>query len=151
MSIKFYKTNAPYGFLNNFYHARFFIYGNWWNFVESAYQSKKTVNPAEKEQIWAAKTPREARDLGQKVAMYDLWEDDKIEVMYQCCLAKFTQNMNLMIRLLETGDEELIEDSPVDYFWGCGANGTGRNELGKVLMRIRKELRDGQETFNNLF
>lgn len=34
-----------------------------------------------------------------------------------------------------------IKDSPRDWFWGIGADGTGNNELGKALMRLRDELR----------
>jgi ribA/ribD-fused uncharacterized protein len=43
--------------------------------------------------------------------------------------------------LLLTGDHILIEDSPIDYFWGCGADGTGENYLGKILMSVRGEIR----------
>jgi len=63
--------------------------------------------------------------------------------------------------LLDTGNAELLEvrschdplhlyrpsqgkiskDSPRDWFWGVGADGTGNNELGKALMRLRDELR----------
>lgn len=32
------------------------------------------------------------------------------------------------------------QDSPRDYFWGIGADNSGRNELGKALMRLREEL-----------
>jgi hypothetical protein len=67
----------------------------------------------------------------------------KVQVMYDCCLAKFTQNQDLMDKFMGTGEEELIEDSPVDSFWGCGADGKGLNHLGKVLMRVRKDLRNG--------
>jgi predicted NAD-dependent protein-ADP-ribosyltransferase YbiA (DUF1768 family) len=35
----------------------------------------------------------------------------------------------------------LIENSPTDYFWGCGANHTGENHLGKILMGVRTEIR----------
>lgn len=143
MAIKFYKTNEPHGFLNNFYRSRMFIYGRWWNWVEAPYQAMKTIVPEERDQIWAATTPRESRNLGQKVTMHDSWNDIKVEVMYQCCLAKFTQNEDLLDRLMDTGEEELIEDSPIDSFWGCGADGKGQNNLGKVLMRVRKDLRHG--------
>jgi ribA/ribD-fused uncharacterized protein len=143
MAIKFYKTKEPYGFLNNFYRSRFFIYNRWWNWVEAPYQAMKTIIPEERDRIWAATTPRESRDLGQKVTMHDSWDKIKVEVMYQCCLAKFTQNQDLMDKLMATGDEELIEDSPIDSFWGCGADGQGQNNLGKVLMRVRKDLRNG--------
>jgi len=44
--------------------------------------------------------------------------------------------------LLSTGDEQIIENSPIDYYWGCGADGSGKNMLGQVLMEIREILRD---------
>ncbi len=72
--------------------------------------------------------------------------------------AKFTQHDDLRKKLLETGNRELIEDSPVsvnwfldgdlawlnagqeDVFWGIGRSSEGRNELGKALMRLRGRL-----------
>lgn len=143
MTIKFYKTNGPHGYMNNFKRARMFLYGRWWNNVESAYQSRKTVVQAEQDGIWSAKTPRIARDLGQKVTMIPDWDQKKADVMYECCLAKFLQHHDLRKQLMETGPENLVEDSPVDYYWGCGADGTGQNMLGKTLMKIRMEL-DGE-------
>lgn len=140
MTIKFYKTNAPYGFLNNFKKARMFVYDRWWNNVEAAYQAQKTNIPDEQDMIWRAKTPREARDLGQKVTMRANWDQVKVIVMYECCLAKFLQHADLRKQLMATNQEELIEDSPIDYFWGCGEDGTGQNQLGKVLMRVRATL-----------
>ena len=43
--------------------------------------------------------------------------------------------------LLATGEEELIENAPGDYYWGCGRTGTGLNMLGKILMEVRNALR----------
>ena len=43
--------------------------------------------------------------------------------------------------LLATGDKELVENAPGDYYWGCGADGSGRNMLGRILMELRAELR----------
>jgi predicted NAD-dependent protein-ADP-ribosyltransferase YbiA (DUF1768 family) len=39
------------------------------------------------------------------------------------------------------GDEDLVEASPVDAYWGTGAGGTGRNVLGRILMETRATLR----------
>ncbi len=37
----------------------------------------------------------------------------------------------------------MIEDSPKDKFWGdAGGKGIGKNMLGKILMRVRNELRE---------
>lgn len=68
------------------------------------------------------------------------WDQVKRQVMYECCLAKFLQHADLRKKLLDTGDEVLIEDSPIDWYWGCGADGTGKSVLGQVLMQIRTEL-----------
>lgn len=44
--------------------------------------------------------------------------------------------------LINTGDAELIEgNSWGDTFWG-ECNGIGENNLGKILMKIRKEIVD---------
>lgn len=142
MAIKFYKTHESHGFLNNFKKAPFSLYGHTWNNVETPYQFKKTFDPEEKKAFFEAKTPREARDLGQKVTIRPDWDQARLFIMYECVRAKFEQNLDLKEQLLATGDEELIEDSPIDYYWGCGADGSGKNMLGKVLMFVRTELRD---------
>lgn len=45
--------------------------------------------------------------------------------------------------LLGTGDKEIVENAPFDYYWGCGKSGTGQNQLGKTLMQVRDQLRNG--------
>lgn len=141
MAIKFYKTKDPYGCFSNYYPSRFFVFGHWWNWSEAPYQAMKTVIPTEIHEIHKATKANDTRLLGQKVTLRPDWDQVKYAVMKDVCMAKFLQNRDLLKQLLETGDEELIEDSPVDYYWGCGADGTGKNMLGKVLMEIREELR----------
>ncbi len=63
--------------------------------------------------------------------------------MREALTAKFRQNPELLEQLLATGDAELVENSPVDYFWGIGADGSGKNTLGKLLMEVRAALRAG--------
>ena len=60
--------------------------------------------------------------------------------MYEICKIKFITNPNFTKRLLETGNQELIEGNDWnDTFWGV-CNGEGENNLGRTLMRIRREL-----------
>ncbi|KAL1729111.1 hypothetical protein EV714DRAFT_285242 [Schizophyllum commune] len=68
------------------------------------------------------------------------WEEKKVEKMEKALWYKFTQHLDLWQELVNTGDAELVENSPYDWFWGIGQDGKGRNELGKALMRLRKEL-----------
>lgn len=127
--------------MSNFYRSTFKLYGRTWPTVEHAYQAQKCIDNKEYNQIHEAKTPRIARNLGQEVKMRKDWDSVKRAVMKECCRAKFTQDEILKQELLNTGDQELIEDSPVDWYWGCGADGKGQNVLGQVLMEIRKELK----------
>jgi ribA/ribD-fused uncharacterized protein len=139
--IKFYKLADPYGLFSNFKKSRMFVYNHWWNNVEAAYQAMKCVKPEDFTAIWKASSPREARELGQKVQLVPHWEDIKVDIMTECVMAKFLQNHEFLEQLLATGTAELIEDSPVDSFWGCGKDGKGKNHLGKILMQVREKLK----------
>jgi ribA/ribD-fused uncharacterized protein len=145
MTIKFYKSVPPYGYLNNFDTHSIYVFDREWDTVEHAYQAQKTQSAEEYDSIWKAKTPREARNLGQAVTLRKDWDLIKDSVMKECVLAKFTQHLDLQNQLLATGDEELVEDSNIDWYWGCGSNGKGQNKLGKILMEVRKELRNGNK------
>ena len=79
--------------------------------------------------------------MGRKVNLRKDWEDVKIQVMENGLRLKF-QDPTLRKKLLATEDEELVEGNPWgDRYWGV-CNGSGKNKLGKLLMKIRKELQD---------
>jgi N-glycosidase YbiA len=143
MAIKFYKIKDPHGYMSNFYRARIFIEGKWWDTTEHYYQALKTCDLDEQDRVRKAKTPKEARELGQKVQLRSDFDILKDSIMKKCVLAKFVQHHDIREQLLATNDEELIEDSKVDAYWGIGADGNGKNNLGKILMEVRHELRTG--------
>lgn len=61
--------------------------------------------------------------------------------------AKFTQNKELRELLLSTGGAYLAEHSR-DKYWGDGLNDSGKNVLGKILMKVRESLgkeKEGKE------
>jgi ribA/ribD-fused uncharacterized protein len=69
------------------------------------------------------------------------WNKVKDNVMMTLLLAKFTQNTEIRDKLLETYPRELIYYSP-DEYWGDGRDEIGENKLGRILMEIRKKLKD---------
>lgn len=69
------------------------------------------------------------------------WDDVKVGVMEEILRAKLAQHEYVRRKLLQTGDREIVENSWRDSFWGWGPNKDGRNELGKLWMRLREELR----------
>jgi ribA/ribD-fused uncharacterized protein len=69
------------------------------------------------------------------------WDDVKVDIMRDILRAKAEQHEYVRRKLLATGDRELVENSWRDAFWGWGPNRDGRNQLGKLWMEIRGELR----------
>ena len=65
--------------------------------------------------------------------------------MYKALVAKFTQHEDLKEQLIATGNSFLVEHTKRDKYWGDGGDGgnetKGRNMLGKLLVRVRNELR----------
>jgi hypothetical protein len=51
-----------------------------------------------------------------------------------------SHSYDIQVILLDTGEELIVEDSPTDYYWGCGQEKTGQNQLGQILMNVRQEI-----------
>lgn len=131
---------GEYFFLSNFFDATVTYNGLSYLSSEAAFQAQKTINEDERKKFTTL-NPSQSKRLGRTVVLRDDWEDIKIKVMYEVCRAKFTQNEHLAKRLLATGAKTLIEGNTWnDRFWGV-CNGDGENHLGKILMKLRDELR----------
>ncbi len=146
MTIYFYKVENPYGYLSNFSPHSIYLDGADWSTVEHYYQAQKFVgSPSEFviPLIAAAPTPEAAAALGRDrtLILRSDWEQVKRTIMRAAVLQKFMSHSDIQQQLLATGDETLVEDSPRDYYWGCGADRTGHNYLGKILMNVRQEIR----------
>lgn len=127
-------------FLSNFYVAPVIYDGIRFENSEAAFQAAKCP---ERMREFCGLSPQAAKRLGRRVEMRPDWDAVKYDVMYQVCKAKFTQNQDLLDKLLATGDAELVEGNTWgDQVWGV-CDGVGENNLGKTLMRIRSELRHG--------
>lgn len=132
---------GKYFFLSNFFEAPVIYDGITYLNNEAAFQAQKTLNK-EQRLDFAMLNPSQAKKKGRSISLRPDWEEIKINVMYEICKAKFTQNENLKRSLLNTGNTELIEGNNWgDKIWGQ-VNGIGENNLGKILMKIREELKD---------
>ena len=145
MASEFVKPIDTFGgdnsYLSNFYYAPIVYNGVKYNSTEVAYQAAKAVKELDKKKF-ICMTSSEAKALGRKIELRPDWDSVKDVVMYDVCKLKFTTHADLKEKLLSTGDAELIEGNYWgDVYWGV-CNGIGQNKLGKILMRIRSELRE---------
>lgn len=140
------------------YEREFFVFSNFssfqvrwsgrlWPTSEHAYQAAHFFETAPQlvEDIYNATSAHRAfkiaKSNGDKAR--EDWEDVKVDIMEDICRHKLQQHPYVYEKLNLTEDVLIVEDSPVDSFWGWGSDRKGRNELGKVWMRLRDEIRTG--------
>jgi ribA/ribD-fused uncharacterized protein len=122
--------------------------GFYWSTSEHYFQAQKFVGTPHADQIRELKTPKDAAKMGRdrKRPLRPDWNEVKDDIMRKGVLRKFETLANIREVLLATGDEPIVENSPIDYYWGCGADGSGKNMLGQILMEVREILRDAYGT-----
>jgi len=138
---------GKYRFLSNFWPCEFVWDNIVWNSSEHAYVASKTLDRALRLKISKMAGKGEVKRFGRTIELRPDWEQVKYDIMLEIVRAKFRQNPDLKQKLLETGDAELEEGNTWgDRVWGvCPPNsGNGKNWLGKILMIVRKELRDAR-------
>lgn len=135
------RFTGEFAFLSNFYSARIFYAGMSWATTEHAYQAMKSLDMQYRNRIRLAAGAGRAKRLGRGAKLRDDWENIKIGVMEEIVRRKFQEHPALAQRLLQTGEAELVEGNTWgDTFWGV-CRGVGDNHLGKILMKVREELR----------
>ena len=141
--IKFSTLTGAYGCFSNFAPYPITLKGNVWPTSEHYFQAQKFAGTEHEEAVRLAKTPKLAANLGRsrERPLRPDWERVKDAVMEEAVRAKFTQHADLRRILLETGDAEIVEHRARDSYWGDGPDGSGKNMLGRMLMRVRDELR----------
>ena len=130
-------------FLSNFYNHPITYDGKTYQNAEAAFQAQKCKTDSERDKF-VNLPPNEAKRLGRHVELRDDWENIKLATMYAIELQKFSDPG--LLKLLLATDGALIEGNNWhDLYWGVDlATGNGENHLGKILMTIRQNAKDGQ-------
>lgn len=145
------KFEGRWRFLSNFYECDIEHQGIRYPSVEHFYVSMKCNNEQMingkhytigdfREMIANTPSPGLVKKIGQKIKVRSDWDNKKLEFMNWAIREKF-KDINLAELLVQTEDIDLIESNTWnDTFWGV-CNGKGKNHLGKILMKVRDELR----------
>ena len=138
--ILFYSRSDDYGWLSNFERSPQRVDGVCYETNEHYYQSQKAIGLDIWKWIKEAPNPFLAMKAGRSLRNKEIrndWHEIKDKIMLRGLRAKFDQNDILKQDLLDTGNATLHEDSETDMFWGI----KGRDILGKLLMKVREELK----------
>lgn len=129
-----------YYFLSNFYKCTVAYDGMIYPSVEHAFQAAKNPDPEYRKRVADVASPAVAKRLGRSVELRPDWDDVKDSIMLELLYSKFS-DPDLREKLISTGDAELIEGNNYwDRYWGM-CRGQGQNRLGKLLMKVREELK----------
>lgn len=138
------KFDGANGFLSNFFPCSVEFEDVVYPSAENAFQAAKTLD-LEKRKEFIDITAGQAKRLGRKVELRPDWNKERLFIMFLVLCAKFAGNEELKAKLLVTGEEELIEGNVWDdTFWGV-CNGKGENNLGKLLMEVRRLFATGAD------
>ena len=153
-------STSGHHMLSNFHQIKGnFVYEHIsYNSSEQAFQHKKARIAGDlnkQREILFNPEPSIQKSLGHRVKGLDeaAWNQQKRNIMKDIMIAKFTQHEELRRFLLSTNDKKLAEANGKDSYFGIGlplthpdvlkttswaANG---NQLGEILMEVRRELR----------
>ncbi len=146
------KFNEVIGFyprefypLDNFSSFKVRWNGYLYSSLEEAFQTACFMGSDEKivEKIKNSNSAHEA----QKIAYENIdkqrkdWDLIKLDIMEELLRHKIKQNPYVKKKLLDTKDYLIVEDSPKDSFWGWGEDRKGENNLGKLWMKLRDEIK----------
>jgi len=130
-------------FRNTSEHS-FILEGNYWKTAEHYVQAQRFQCDEAKELVRDSEYAFAAKSIARERpdALRDDWHTVRDSVMEKAVRTKFAAHPKLGEKLKATGDAEIIEASPFNHYWGAGADGKGKNILGRILMKIRTELQE---------
>lgn len=136
-----YCNGKMYNCFDNFFQCSFTVNWKKYTSTEQCYQASKFSDNAWHEKIRHTWNPQQAWALGQSTEhrLIPDFEKKKEELMYEANYAKFSQNDRLKQVLLSTGDGVITF---------VGSTGFWNAANGRILMRVRKELREKKNVNN---
>lgn len=157
--ICFHNPDEENGYLSNWYLSEFIIDDITFSSMEQYMMYEKAIlfhDQETAEKILQTDNVAEIKALGRTVQNFDdtVWGQSREEIVYKGVFEKFRQNPELRKRLERTGEEVIAECAVKDRIWGIGLSmkdkdrfcverWNGQNLLGKILMDVRKDIKQG--------
>jgi ribA/ribD-fused uncharacterized protein len=115
-----------------------------WSTAEHYYQAMLFDNPKIQAKILSLPSAKSVEKFTKWRLLQKKkgWKKLRQVLMTRAIYTKCKTYPEVAERLLATGDKKLVENSAYDYFWGCGRDRRADNTYGKVLMNVRKKLKE---------
>jgi len=154
----FFRSGSPF---SQWHSAEFTVDGIKYNCAEQYMMHQKAVLFGDEktgQMILDSESPGKQKSLGRKVKPFDpvLWSSKAQDIVAKGSYHKFTQNADMLEKLLATQGTTLVEASPRDRLYGIGMGAKnplaldrktwkGRNLLGEILTKVRQQIVDEQK------
>ena len=164
--ICFHNPDEENGYLSNWFLSEFTVGGITFSSMEQYMMYEKAVlfkDQTTAEKILQTDDVAEIKALGRTVQNFDekVWVKEREGIVYRGVSEKFRQNPELAEKLERTGEEIIAECAVKDRIWGIGLSikdenrlsidkWRGQNLLGRILMRVREDIRN-QNKVNQAF
>lgn len=156
--ICFHNPEEENGYLSNWYLSEFTVDGIKFSSMEQYMMYEKALlfqDQEAAEKILQTDNVADIKALGRSVQHFDdkIWIKVREEIVYKGVREKFRQNPELAEKLERTGEEIIAECAVKDRIWGIGLSmedenrlcidkWRGQNLLGRILMRVREDIRN---------
>lgn len=153
--VTFRKTKDPFGAMSNMATGySIWIEDNLVPSSEAPYQASRfPTGPDLQSLIFSQKSPILSKRMAQSFP--DLsrkdWNKVRVSTMRWCLRAKLYNSRYFHDLLMSTGGSIIVEESGKDRFWGAVPQTDeilqGHNALGRLLMALRRDIREGGQDF----
>jgi len=130
-----FKNTSPHSFT---------LDGEQWRSAEHYVQAQRFNCSEIQAEVRESTYPFSAKTIARErpEALRPDWHEIRDAVVEKAVRSKFQSHPDLSEKLCATGEAEIIEASAMSHHWGAGADGLGKNILGRILMKIRQDIKE---------
>jgi len=140
-----------YEFLHNNFYTPVYYECMLFPSVTHAYQAARSNDERTRKAILNAENLKTVLNIARRIEDSDNWNIRRLKIMEHLIRDKFRRSKELQEKLKATGSREIVmtydEETVANTFWGA-VKSKGQNQLGRILMKIRDDIKENNELLN---
>lgn len=138
-------------FLHNNYLTPVLFDGMLFPSATHAFQASRSSDERTRKAILNAESLLVVLKIAKRIEEPENWKLRRLKIMEHIVRDKFRRSRELQEKLKATGNRDIVmtydDENEANQYWGV-VNNKGQNQLGRIMMRIRSDLRENQELLN---